>query len=107
MMTVGGCLANRMLRVSPPRMPTSSSLTILTTCWAGLSASLTSEPSARSRTLCVNALTTGRATSASRSARRMSRTVLLTSDSLRRPLVRRLRKVSVRRSDRLVNTGQG
>ena len=107
MITVGGCLANRMPRVSPPRMPTSSSLTILTTCWAGLRASLTSAPSARSRTACVNSLTTGRATSASSSAIRMSRIVRLTSDSERRPLVRRFRKVSVRRSERLLNTGQG
>ena len=38
MITVGGFLANASWRVSPPRMPTSSSLTILTTCWAGLSA---------------------------------------------------------------------
>ena len=48
MMTVGGFLANWMRRVSPPRMPTSSSLTILMTCWAGLSAPLTSALSARS-----------------------------------------------------------
>ena len=33
MMTVGGVLANRIRRVSPPRIVTSSSSTILTTCW--------------------------------------------------------------------------
>ena len=38
MITVGGCLANCSRRVSPPRIATSSSLTILMTCWAGLSA---------------------------------------------------------------------
>jgi hypothetical protein len=32
---------------------------------------------------------------------------LLTSDSDSRPLVRRFVKVAVRRSERLVNTGQG
>ena len=50
MITVGGFLANRSRRVSPPRIVTSSSLTILTTCWAGLSAWLTSSPRARSLT---------------------------------------------------------
>ena len=38
MITVGGVLANRSRRVSPPRIAISSSLTILMTCWAGLSA---------------------------------------------------------------------
>ncbi len=42
MITVGGFLENRRRRVSPPRMPTSSSLTILTTCWAGLRCPTTS-----------------------------------------------------------------
>ncbi len=50
MITVGGFLANSSRRVCPPRTVTSSSLTILTTCWAGFSAPLTSAPSARSRT---------------------------------------------------------
>ena len=54
MITVGGFLASCSRRVSPPRMPTSSSLTILTTCCAGLSACETSTPSARSRTPAVN-----------------------------------------------------
>ena len=36
MMTVGGVLAKRIRRVSPPRISTSSSLTILTICWAGV-----------------------------------------------------------------------
>ena len=44
MITVGGVLANRSRRVSPPRIAMSSSLTILMTCWAGLRASLTSAP---------------------------------------------------------------
>ena len=104
MTTVGGCLASCSWRVCPPRMPTSSSLTILTTCCAGLSAWLTSAPSARSRTEAMNALTTGSATSASSRARRMSRSVALTSCSVRRPLPRRFLKVAVRRSDREENT---
>ncbi len=44
MITVGGFLANSSRRVSPPSTVTSSSLTILTTCWAGFSAPLTSAP---------------------------------------------------------------
>ena len=107
MMTVGGCLAKRIVRVCPPRIATSSSCTILTTCWAGLSAWLTSAPRARSRTEWVNRLTTGSATSASSRARRMSRIVALTSDSVSRPLPRRFLKVAVSRSDRDANTGQG
>jgi hypothetical protein len=78
MMTVGGCLANASAGL-PPRMPTSSSLTILTTCWAGVERLADLAPSARSRTAWVKALTTGSATSASSSASRMSRIVLLTS----------------------------
>ena len=50
MITVGGFLAKRSRRVSPPRIPTSSSLTILMTCCAGFSAWLTSAPRARSLT---------------------------------------------------------
>ena len=51
MMTVGGTLANRSRLASPPRISISSSLTILMTCCAGFSASETSDPLARSRTL--------------------------------------------------------
>jgi hypothetical protein len=36
MITVGGFLAKRRRRVSPPRIVTSSSLTIFRTCWAGV-----------------------------------------------------------------------
>src|SRR3954451_11560461 len=80
-------------------MATSSSLTIWTTCCAGFSALLTSSLSARSRTFAVKSLTTGRATSASSSARRISRTVPSTSAGDSLPLVRRFLKVSARRSD--------
>ena len=54
MITVGAVLAKRSRRVSPPRIVTSSSLTILTTCWAGFSAWLTSSPRARSLTAATN-----------------------------------------------------
>ncbi len=105
MMTVGGVLANRSRRVSPPRMATSSSLTILTTCWAGFSAWLTSAPRARSLTAATNCLTTGRATSASSSAIRISRAVASMSASESRPLPRRFLKVSARRSESVANNG--
>ena len=51
MITVGGTLAKRSRLASPPRISMSSSLTILMTCCAGFSASETSAPLARSRTL--------------------------------------------------------
>ena len=103
MMTVGPVLAYRSRRVSPPRMVTSSSLTILTICWAGLRAWLTSSPRARSLTAPTNSLTTGSATSASSSAIRISRAVASMSASERRPLPRRFLKVSASRSESVAN----
>ncbi len=104
MITVGGCLANRSRRVSPPRTLTSSSLTILMTCWAGLSAWETSAPRARSLTAPMNALTTGSATSASSSAMRISRAVASMSASESRPLPRSLVKTAESRSESVSNT---
>src|SRR5699024_1153774 len=104
MITVGGRLARLSRLVWPPRMPTSSSLTILTTCWPGLSAAETSSDSARSRIRPVKARTTGRATSASSRARLISRMVASTSASDSRPLPRRFLKVAVSLSDRELNT---
>ena len=54
MITVGGALANRSRRASPPRIWTSSSLTILMTCCAGFSAADTSSRRARSLTRAMN-----------------------------------------------------
>src|SRR5260370_17335699 len=104
MITVGGTLANRSRRSSPPRMPTSSSLTILTTCWAGFSAPETSSPLARSLTRAMNCLTTGSATSASSREMRISRAVASMSAADSRPRPRREEKTCVRRSDRVSNT---
>ena len=104
MITVGGVFANRSRRVSPPRIATSSSLTILMTCCAGLSAPLTSSPRARSLTAPTNSLTTGSATSASSSAIRISRAVASMSASESRPLPRRFLKVSASRSESVANT---
>src|SRR4051794_14097445 len=103
MITVGGCLAYCNRRVSPPRISTSSSLTILMTCWAGLSALLTSSPAARSLTAPMNWRTTGSATSASSSAIRISRATASMSAWDSRPLPRRPVKTECSRSDRVSN----
>ncbi len=105
MITVGGVLANSSRRVSPPRMMTSSSLTILMTCWAGFSACETSAPLARSLTPLMKLRTTGSATSASRRAMRISRAVASMSASDSRPLPRRFVRTEVSRSERVSNTG--
>src|SRR3954471_4272589 len=81
----------------------SSSLTIFTTCCAGLSAPETSAPRARSFTAAMNSRTTGRATSASSRASRISRAVASMSASESRPLPRRLLKTDSSRSDRVSN----
>ena len=91
-------------RALPPRISMSSSWTILTTCCPGLRAPDTSAPTARSRIRSVKVVTTDSATSASRRARRISRTVPSISASVSLPFPRRLRKVAVSRSDRLANT---
>src|SRR5277367_2533824 len=102
--TVGGVFANASWRVCPPRMPISSSLTILTTCCAGLRAPDTSAPLARSLIRPTNALTTGSDTSASSSASRISRVVASTSASVSRPLPRSPSRAPVSRSDSDSNT---
>ena len=104
MMTVGGFLARFNRRVSPPRISMSSSLTILTTCWAGLSASETSAPRARSLMRLINPRTTVRETSASSNAKRISRVVALISASVNLPLPRRPARADCRRSDSESNT---
>src|SRR4051794_19693504 len=105
MITVGGFFAYRISRVSPPRIVTSSSLTILMTCCAGLRAPETSDPRARSFTAAMNALTTGSATSASSRATRISRAVASMSASESLPLPRREVKTLSSRSLRVSNIG--
>ena len=104
MMMVGPLLAQFSSRLWPPRTSTSSSLTILTTCWPGFRALERATSLAFSRTWAVKERTTGRATSASRRARRISLTVESISASLRRPLPRSWLKDALRRSERLPNT---
>ena len=88
---------------SAPRIATSSSWTILTTIWPGVTLLITSWPTARLRTRLTRSLTTGNATSASSSAMRISRIASITSSSLSAP--RRLRRSStpLRRLVRLSN----
>ena len=93
MITVGGSWRTAAGGSRRRGSPTSSSLTILTTCWAGFSAWLTSSPRARSLTAATKSLTTGSATSASSSAIRISRAVASMSASESRPLPRRFLKV--------------
>ena len=104
MITVGGFLAKRIVRVSPPRIATSSSSTILMMACDGFSAPVSSAPLARSRTRATKSRTTARLTSASSSATRISRAVASMSASLSRVLPRRFLNVAARRSERVSNT---
>src|ERR1700729_3437945 len=82
---VGGRGENARSPAAPPMSSVSSSETILTTCWPGLSLPTMSAPRARSFTALVKLLTTLKLTSASRSARRISRMAALMSASVRVP----------------------
>lgn len=104
MITVGGRFDIRSSRVSPPRILTSSSLTILITCCAGFSPPRTSAPLARSRTAAMNSRTTGSATSASSNAIRISRVVASISASVSLPLPRRFLNAVESRSESVSNT---
>ncbi len=88
---------------SPPSASISTSLTILTTCWPGVTEPSTSAPTARSRTLAMKSFTTGSATSASSSARRTSRSASVTSASLSAPRPRRRSKTPESLLERLSN----
>ena len=76
-----------------PMSAVNSSRTILTTCWPGVRLRMTSWPSACSRTRCTKSFTTWKLTSASRSASRISRVAVLTSDSVSLPRPRRREKM--------------
>ncbi len=79
----GGLAARLIGSASPPSVSMRTSLTILTTIWPGETDLITPAPTARSRTLSVKERTTSSATSASRSARRISFRASATSLSLR------------------------
>src|SRR5215212_4054144 len=92
-------------RAAPPISSVSSSETILTTCWPGSTRLSTSSPSALDRTSLVNWRTTLKFTSASRSARRISRIAALTSSSVSAPRWRTSPRVAWSFSERASNTG--
>ncbi len=99
----GGVARKSMGTASLPKTRTSSSLTILMTCWPGVMERVTSEPVARVRTCSTKARTTSRDTSASIKARRISRKVALTSASLSAPRPVIFLNILPRRSLRLSN----
>ena len=88
MMTLGMRLPSTSRESVRPKSSVSSSSTIFTTFWAGVSESSTSEERQRSLVRATNAFTTLKLTSASRSARRISRMAALMSSSVRRPFER-------------------
>ncbi len=94
-----------MLRAESPISAVSSSFTIFTTCWPGLRLSITSWPRQRSFTTDVKPRTTLKLTSASSSARRISRIALLTSSSLSLPRERTSERTDWSLSERASNTG--
>ena len=85
---------------SEPSMATSSSCTILTTIWPGVTDLTTFWPTALAFTLSVNSRTTSSATSASSRARRTSRMASDTSLSVSDPRRVSLSRMPDRRSDR-------
>lgn len=88
MMTVGGRFAAAILLSSPPISSVSSSFTTLMTCCPGVRLFITSCPTARSLTFFTKSFTTLKLTSASRSAKRTSRIMSLTSCSVTFPFPR-------------------
>ena len=81
MIATGGTALRSMVWPSEPSVATSSSWTILTTIWPGVTDLTTVAPIACSRTRSVKLLTTSSETSASSSARRTSRIAASTSAS--------------------------
>ena len=88
---------------SAPSVATSSSCTIFTTIWPGVTDLMTSMPTARSRTLSTKARATSSATSASSNARRTSRSAASTSASDSAPRLVRRSRMPPSFSDKLSN----
>ena len=93
MMTLGMRLESTSRESVRPSSSVSSSSTIFTTFWAGVSESSTSAERQRSLVRATKFFTTLKLTSASKSARRISRMAALMSSSVRRPLLRRPEKM--------------
>src|SRR5438477_396784 len=85
----------------------SSSWTIFTTCWPGVTLFSTSWPSARSRTFATKSLTTSKLTSASSSASLTSRIAREIASSSRRPRLRRSPSAPWSRPESVSNTRAG
>src|SRR6266436_1975668 len=103
MIGTGGTALRSMVWPSEPRVATSSSWTILTTIWPGVTDLTTVAPTACSRTLSVKLRTTSSETSASNSARRTSRIAASTSASASEPRPVSRSRMPPSRSDRLSN----
>ena len=84
--------------VSPPITATSSSWMIFTICWPGVTEVSTSEPMAFSLTAFTKSRVTLKFTSASRNARRTSRSDSATFSSVSLPCPRRFLRVDSRES---------
>ena len=104
--TLGGFDDVVSLPVVPPRVWTSSSLTILMTCCAGLRLFATSAPWARSLTRRMKLRATRTLTSASSSATRSSRQTSSISLSVSFPRLRSLWKMPSKRSASVSNMAQ-
>ena len=87
-----------------PISSVSSSWTTFTTCWPGVRLLRTASPMARSRTRATKSRTTVKLTSASSSARRISRMAREIDSSSRAPFLRRSPRALCSLSDRLSNT---
>src|SRR6478752_7524040 len=103
MIATGGTALRSMVWPSEPSMATSSSWTILTTIWPGVTDLTTVAPTACSRTRSVKLLTTSSETSASSSARRTSRIAASTSASVSEPRPVSRSSIPPSFSDRLSN----
>src|SRR5439155_13551025 len=103
--TVGGRPPNASCELPAPMSAVSSSWTIFTTCWPGVRLFATSAPSARSRTRATKSFTTLKLTSASSSARRISRMAREIASSSRRPRPRRSPRAAWSLSDSVSNIG--
>ena len=102
--TVGGRPANASRESPVPISSVSSSWTIFTTCWPGFRSFSTSSPSARSRTRATKSLTTRKLTSASSSARRISRMAREIDSSSSRFLPLRSPRAALSLSESVSNT---
>ena len=103
MMATGGTALKSMVWPSEPSVAISSSWTILTTIWPGVTDLTTVAPTACSRTRSVKLRTTSSETSASSSARRTSRIAASTSASDSEPRPVRRSSMPPSFSDRLSN----